>query len=188
MPLTRGLLPNTTKWFDSLVEVLRTFSPDAFAYGLASWSWLGVHGKTPRFTNAFGDVFLESLEGWWFLDTVEGSLELRWSTAVDLYTELDSPDGRANLLLEDILLAALHRVGLRDDEVLTFTPHPAVGGRLNAESVEPVRFELALRLAGQMHQQLHVPSSPILLGHAQAEPAEPAEPRRPVGWDDLWSS
>jgi hypothetical protein len=169
--------------------MLRTFSPDAFAYGLASWSWLGVHGKTPRFTNLFGDVFLESLEGWWFLDTVEGSLELRWSTAVDLYTELDSPDGRADLLLEDVASEARSRVTLRDDEVLAFNPHPAVGGRLNAASVEPVRFELALRLTGQMHQQLRVPSSPLLLGHAHEQYTFPApQPaREPAAWDDLWS-
>jgi len=173
-------LPNTIKWFDSLVEVLRTFAPDAFAYGLASWSWLGVHGKTPRFTNAFGDVFLESLEGWWFLDTVEGTLELRWGTAVDLYTELDSAEGRANFLLEDILQEALQRVALRDDEVLTFTPHPAVGGGLNAHSVEPVRFELALRLIGQMHEQLRASSPPPLLAHTTG-PQTAVHPGRPDG-------
>ena len=172
------------------MEILRTFSPAAFAYGLATWTWLGVHGKTPRFANAFGDVFLESLEGWWFLDTVEGSLELRWATAVDMYDELDSADGRANFLLEDVLVEANQlRLTLRPDEVFTFTPHPAVGGRLNAESVEPVRFELALRLAGQMHQQLRVRSAPLLLGHDavaghQRDPygAGYAEDRSPAGF------
>jgi hypothetical protein len=163
---TEALLSHTTEWFDAHVELLRTFSPDAFAYGLASWSWLGVHDKTPRFTTAFGDVFLESLEGWWFLDTVEGSLQLRWATAVDMYTELDSPEGRTEVLLQDVVEEA-ERWGatLQPDEVFTFAPHPAVGGRLAADCVEPVRFELALRLAGQMHQELRVPSSPMLFGH-----------------------
>ena len=54
--------------------MLRAFSPEVFCHRLASWSWLGVQDKTPRFTTAFGDVFLETLEGWWFLDTIEGSL------------------------------------------------------------------------------------------------------------------
>ncbi|SKC75588.1 hypothetical protein [Krasilnikoviella flava] len=171
------------------MELLRTFAPDAFAYGLASWSWLGVHGKTPRFTTVFGDVFLESLEGWWFLDTIEGSLELRWNTAVELYTELDSADGRADLLLEDLCREAVDAgTQPRPDEVLTFSPHPALGGRLHADFVAPVRFELALRLTGDMHHQLRSTldpaPSPLLLGHAPAPvPApfswEPAADRRP---------
>jgi len=162
------------------VELLRAFSPDAFAYGLTSWSWLGVHGKTPRFTTVFGDVFLESLEGWWFLDTIEGSLELRWSTAVDLYAELDSPDGRADLLLED-LYRDVDRRGtvLEPDEVLTFSPHPALGGRLHADHVEPVRLELALRLTGDLHLALRrqagaVPEA-LLLGHVPAPAQAPVQ-------------
>ncbi|GAA1718777.1 hypothetical protein GCM10009809_13300 [Isoptericola hypogeus] len=152
------------------MELLRAFSPDAFAYGLASWSWSGVHGKTPRFTTAFGDVFLESLEGWWFLDTIEGSLELRWPSAVDMYAELDSPDGRADLLLED-LCHEVHSRGVAPapDEVLTFAPHPAVGGRLHADHVAPVRLELALRLTGDLHLALRRESGAVpealLLGH-----------------------
>ncbi|MCA5892076.1 DUF1851 domain-containing protein [Isoptericola sp. NEAU-Y5] len=152
------------------MELLRAFSPDAFAYGLTSWSWLGVHGKTPRFTTGFGDVFLESLEGWWFLDTIEGSLELRWPTAVDLYAELDSPDGRSDLLLEDVFREAHARgVVLRPDEVFAFSPHPAVGGRLHAEGVAAVRLELALRLTGDMHLALRREAGAVgdglLLGH-----------------------
>lgn len=167
------------------MELLRTFAPGAFAYGLASWSWLGVHGKTPRFTTVFGDVFLESLEGWWFLDTIEGSLELRWATAVEMYTELDSPDGRADLLLEDLCREVLD-AGLdpRPDEVLAFSPHPAIGGRLHADHVAPLRFELALRLTGEMHHQLRAtldPSpSPLLLGHDDARPPAAALGR---SWD-----
>jgi hypothetical protein len=171
------------------VQILRTFSPDAFAFGLASWAWLGVHDKTPRFTTPFGDVFLESLEGWWLLDTIDGSLELRWATAVDLYAELDSPDGRANILLEDIVWEAESRgATLRPDEVFTFAEHPALGGRMNADAVVPVRFELALHLAGQLHQQLQAPPpappSPLLLGH---DPALHAS-RYPASWNEYPAS
>ncbi|AEG43137.1 T6SS immunity protein Tdi1 domain-containing protein [Isoptericola variabilis] len=161
------------------MDLLRTFDRDAFEYGLAAWSWLGVRGRTPRFATAFGDVFLESLEGWWFLDTVEGSLRLRWSTAVEMYAELESPDGRAEILLQDVVDDAARRgATLRPDEVFAFTPHPAVGGRLSADCVEPVRFELALRLAGRLHEQLRVPASPLLLGHVTAPAASPG---------DVWS-
>ncbi|ACZ32110.1 hypothetical protein Xcel_3109 [Xylanimonas cellulosilytica DSM 15894] len=153
--------------------MLRSFSPSAFAFGLASWSWLGTHGKTPRFTTAFGDVFLESLDGWWLLDTIEGTLTLRWANAVDLYTELDSPQGREEILLEDILVEAIEAgVELREDEVLAFMPHPAAGGRLAADACSPIRFELALSLAGQVHGELlraaGAPApSPLLWQHVQ---------------------
>ncbi|WP_205710833.1 T6SS immunity protein Tdi1 domain-containing protein [Isoptericola sp. BMS4] len=169
--------------------MLRAFDPGAFAYGLTSWSWLGVHGKTPRFTTAFGDVFLESLEGWWFLDTLEGSLELRWPTAVELYAELESPEGRGDLLLEDICQEVAARgVVAAPDEVFTFSPHPAVGGRLHAERVEPVRLELALRLTGDMHLALRRSSglvSPALpmdrraSEHSSPQPA--VQPARGLG-------
>jgi hypothetical protein len=166
---------NITKWFDSHVQMLRSFTPDAFAYGLASWSWLGIDGKTPRFTTVFGDVFLESLEGWWLLDTIEGTLTLRWATAVDLYDELDSTSGREEILLEDILMEALQRgVQPRPDEVLTFMPHPVLGGRLSGDSCVAVRFELALRLAGQVHSELARAASPAPSPMLWA-PAAPAE-------------
>ncbi|WP_179951004.1 hypothetical protein [Xylanimonas oleitrophica] len=176
------------------MQILRTFTPDAFTFGLASWSWLGVHGKTPRFTTAFGDVFLESLEGWWLLDTIEGTLTLRWATAVDLYAELDSREGREEILLEDIYLEA-HRLGLRprEDEVLAFSPHPALGGRLSAENCTPVRFELALRLAGEVHQEL-LRTSPTAASPSWSQvhelspweqaPTDPAPGSwQPSGWD-----
>lgn len=150
------------------MDLLRPFTPSAFAYGLASWSWVGVSDKTPRFASLFGDVFLESLEGWWFLDTVEGTLELRWRTAVELTTELESADGRNELLLEDLVLEALqHGVVPQDDEVLAFMPHPRLGGRLSAEAAVPMRLELALRLSGEVHRYASgAQPSPLLLGHS----------------------
>lgn len=140
------------------MQMLRTFSREAFEFGLASWRWLGISGKTPRFTTLFGDVFLESLEGWWFLDTVEGTLELRWTTAVDMYAELETPEGRATYLLDDLVREATRR-GLRlaPDEVYAFQPHPATGGEMSIEYVTMVRFALAVGWSGQVHEQLRWP-------------------------------
>jgi hypothetical protein len=150
------------------VEHLRPFAPSAFAYGLDAWPWLNLHGMTPRLATVFGDVLVESLEGWWFLDTVEGTFERRWPTAVELAAELDSPEGRQELLLEDLVLEAADLgVVPGPDEVLTFIPHPALGGRLSADAAVPVRFELALRLAGEVHAQFRTSApSPLLLGHS----------------------
>ncbi|WP_418275107.1 hypothetical protein ACNHYB_09550 [Isoptericola jiangsuensis] len=158
------------------MEHLRPFAPSAFEYGLAAWPWLDLRGMTPRLATVFGDVLVESLEGWWFLDTVEGTFERRWPTAVELAAELDSPDGRQELLLEDVVLAAAERgVVPEADEVLTFMPHPALGGRLHADAAVPVRFELALRLAGEVHARFRTPApSPLLLGHSLEHQAQEA--------------
>lgn len=137
------------------MQMLRTFAKDAFRFGLASWRWLGISGKTPRFTTCFGDVFLESLEGWWFLDTMEGTLELRWTTAVDMYAELEAAEGRATYLMDDLVRDAEQR-GLRlgRKDVFTFNPHPALGGEMTADHLTTMRFSLALNWAGTMHEQL----------------------------------
>jgi hypothetical protein len=172
------------------VEHLRPFAPSAFEYGLAAWPWLDLRGMTPRLATVFGDVLVESLEGWWFLDTVEGTFERRWPTAVELAAELDSPDGRQELLLEDLVLAAAERgVVPRPDEVLTLMPHPALGGRLHADAAVPMRFELALRLAGEVHNSFRAATaSPLLLGHSLQHDAgrsvQPASARHsaPSGW------
>ncbi|MCL1871134.1 MAG: hypothetical protein FWF90_12065 [Promicromonosporaceae bacterium] len=165
--------------------MLRSFSPQAYAFGLSAWSWLGLHDKTPAFTTTFGDVFLESAEGWWLLDTIEGTLTLRWRTLDELYAELDSDQGRDEILLEDILEEVLDAcVWLRDDEVYAFVPHPAAGGRLAAQSCSPLRFELALSLAGQVHAELLRAAAPApspMLWTAEP-PAAPAPERAAPAW------
>lgn len=137
------------------MQMLRTFAKDAFRFGLTSWRWSGIAGKTPRFTTCFGDVFLESLEGWWFLDTMEGTLELRWSTAVDMYAELESAQGRATYLMDDLVRDAEQRgMRLGPKDIFTFSPHPALGGDMTADQLTTMRFALALNWAGTMHEQL----------------------------------
>lgn len=180
------------------MQMLRTFAKDAFRFGLASWRWLGISGKTPRFTTCFGDVFLESLEGWWFLDTMEGTIELRWSTAVDMYAELEAAEGRATYLMDDVVRDAEQR-GLRlgRKDVFTFNPHPALGGEITADHLTTMRFSLALNWAGTMHGQLRQdavssaqqPQAPSATHWAVAAPpvrvdtAHPAyaEPHPPTG-------
>jgi hypothetical protein len=139
------------------MQMLRTFAKDAFRFGLSSWRWLGISGKTPRFTTCFGDVFLESLEGWWFLDTMEGTLELRWSTAVDMYAELEAVEGRTTYLMDDVVRdAELRGLRLGRKDVFTFNPHPALGGEMTADNLTTMRFSLALNWAGTMHGQLRL--------------------------------
>lgn len=158
------------------MHLTREFSPVAYDFALASWNWLGVTDQVPRFTSYFGDVFLESPAGWWFLDTVEGTLEMRWRTRAEVFEELESADGRAEYLLEETLHQAEQRgMSLADDEVFAFVPPPAVTGTMAVENLAPLRFAIAASLSGRIHQQLR--------GAAAATPvlsAAPVPPVRPV--------
>ena len=138
------------------VHLIREFAPDAYEFALSSWSWIGTGDKTPRFASCFGDMFLESPDGWWFLDTVEGTLERRWSSMDAMFADLEGEDGRAEFLLEETLNAALGQ-GLRlgDDEVFAFLPPPAVTGTMSVDSLAPLRFAIAANLAGRIHGELN---------------------------------
>lgn len=138
------------------VHLIREFAPDAYDFALSSWSWIGTGDKTPRFASCFGDMFLESFDGWWFLDTVEGTLERRWNTMDAMFADLEGSDGRAEYLLEETLNAALEQ-GLRlaDDEVFAFLPPPAVTGTMSVDSLAPLRFAIAANLAGRIHGELN---------------------------------
>ena len=170
------------------MKLLRTFPKVAFEFGLASWRWMGLREQTPRFATCFGDIFLESLDGWWFLDTVEGTLELRWNSAVTMYAELESPEGRATYLMDDLVREARGRgMLLGEEDVYTFNPHPAVGGELGVDGLSTMRFELALNWVGQMHDSVLHSSGEIRLpplpdGGRRAAAAPANEP-----WDSAWA-
>lgn len=138
------------------VHLIREFAPDAYEFALSSWSWIGAGGKTPRFASCFGDMFLEAQDGWWFLDTVEGTLERRWNTMDDMFADLEGEDGRAEYLLEETLNAALDQgMQLGEDEVFAFLPPPAVTGTMSVDSLAPLRFAIAANLAGRIHGELN---------------------------------
>jgi len=138
------------------VHLIREFAPDAYEFALSSWSWIGIGDKTPRFASCFGDMFLESLDGWWFLDTVEGTLERRWNTMDAMFADLQGADGRAEYLLEETLNTALEQgLQLGDGEVFAFLPPPAVTGTMSVSSLAPLRFAIATNLAGRIHGELN---------------------------------
>ncbi|MFD7307879.1 hypothetical protein [Promicromonospora sp. NPDC059942] len=101
-------------------------------------------------------MFLESQDGWWFLDTVEGTLERRWNSMDDMFADLEGEDGRAEYLLEETLNTALDQgMRLGDDEVFAFLPPPAVTGTMSVNSLAPLRFAIAANLAGRIHGELN---------------------------------
>ncbi|WP_125775975.1 T6SS immunity protein Tdi1 domain-containing protein [Antribacter gilvus] len=158
------------------MHLIREFAPDAYEFALSSWSWLGVDDKLPRFTSCFGDMFLESADGWWFLDTVEGTLERCWDSMDQMFAELETEDGRAEYLLEETLNQAVaHGLVLAEDEVFAFLPPPAVTGTMNVDSLAPLRFAIAANLSGRIHGELRgiVPDGGLPALAAGLAPAQP---------------
>ncbi|WIM97859.1 hypothetical protein ACTOB_001415 [Actinoplanes oblitus] len=140
------------------MELTKQFSDDQYATALESWSWLlEPHGKTPRFTSLFGDVFLEDEEGaWWFLDTFEGELVHGWASRAQLIAELETEEGQDRYLLGSLAMAAFHRRGLSlsDDEVYAYAPPPVITRSFAVDEIQVFRFTVAINLAGQLHRQL----------------------------------
>lgn len=170
------------------MKLLRTFPKVSFEFGLSSWQWLGLREQTPRFATCFGDIFLESLDGWWFLDTVEGTLELRWASAVTMYAELESPEGRATYLMDDLVRDARSRgIHLGEDDVYAFNPHPALGGELGVNGLSAMRFELAVNWVGQMHDQILHSSGEIRLPPMPDDGRRTGQSRATAAWDGAWS-
>jgi hypothetical protein len=51
---------------------------------LEAWDWIDFSGKQPFITTCFGDVFFESEDGIFFLDSIGGTLERVADTNEDL--------------------------------------------------------------------------------------------------------
>lgn len=137
------------------VRLTKHFPPNRYTRGLASWTWLDLSGKTPRFASLFGDVFFEADDGWWFLDTVEGTLTHPWDGRIPMDFTLATRDGRDRYLLAPLARAAVARgVEAADDEVYVFVPPPIVRGSLDADAIQALDFVAALNIAGQIHRQI----------------------------------
>jgi hypothetical protein len=146
------------------MEPIKRFSPEQYEQALDSWSWLDLAGKTPQFASLFGDLFLESPEGWWYLDTIEGGLEQVWQTGAQLQAALNTPEGRDQYLLLGLAKEAERRgVSLAENEVYSLTPPPVLGGELDAANISALDFVVAVDLAGQIHDQVRKlpPGTPI---------------------------
>ncbi|GID97267.1 hypothetical protein ACFQFC_17325 [Amorphoplanes digitatis] len=144
------------------MELTKQFSDDQYAAALESWSWLDLHGKTPRFASLFGNIFLEDEHGaWWFLDTLGGELTPGWASRAELIADLETEEGQDQYLLGALAMAAFHRRGLslNDDEVYAYAPPPIVTGSFNVDEIQVFRFSVVVNIAGQLHQQLQHPSA-----------------------------
>jgi hypothetical protein len=138
------------------VDLTKTFSAEHYARALESWQWLGIERLTPVFTSLFGDVFFRSEEGWWYLSSLAGSLDLLWRTDVELYGELATEEGQDDYLMGVFPMAAARNgLLLGPGDVYVFAPPPVFGGPIAVENMMVLDFAVAAAINGQMHQQLN---------------------------------
>jgi hypothetical protein len=152
--------------FNRRVELTRRFTPEQFAHGLQSWQWIGIDAKVPLFTSPFADVFFRADDGFWWLDTLEGSLTRPWANAEELKADLATVKGQDRYLLAGLAWGAESR-GLvpGSDEVYGFKTPPCLGAAIDVENVEAIDFVVSLHLAGQLHEQIrNMPSGTRISG------------------------
>jgi len=138
------------------MELTRHFPSEVLAAALEDWAWLPeLAGKEPLVLSAFGDVFLTSEDGIWFLDTIEGTVTRQWDHAADLQDALNSIEGQDRYLLLGLVEAAAD-AGIEPDpsQVLAFKKAPILGGEFAVENLQVSDFKVALSLSGQLHRQL----------------------------------
>ena len=137
------------------MQLTKTFSSEQYRDALEGWLWAGVEGKTPILTTLFGDVFLQDARGYWFLDSIQGSLTLQWESRDAIQATLDSPEGQDQYLLAGLAWAAEKRgLILESNEVYDFRMAPVFGGAIVADNVTKMDFVVSLNIAGQIHRQV----------------------------------
>lgn len=135
------------------VDLTKTFAREQYARGLEAWSWIGIGRRVPLFTSLFADVCFESHDGYWWLDTVDGTLTKPWETAEELNAELETAEGQERYLFGGLVLdAELRGLVPGPDEVLGFAVAPSVGGGYGVENLEVIDFVTRLHMSGQLHR------------------------------------
>lgn len=149
---------------DTGMELTKVFAPERFAQGLESWGWIGLEAKVPVLASLFGDVIFQGEDGFWWLDTVEGSLNRRWQDLNALRAELNTADGQERYLLASLARVAEQR-GLNPttEQVYDFQRPPVLGGELSVDNLGVIDFVVGLNIAGQIHEQVRdlPPGTPI---------------------------
>lgn len=142
------------------MDLTRTATRQQFARALSTWGWAGVDRKLPLFTSLFGDVFLESYDGYWWLDSVRGTLTKPWETAEAMDADLDSARGQERFLRSRLVFdAELHGLLPDDGQVYGFTVAPVLGGAVHVDNLELMELTLRLHLTGQLHAWLRSSAS-----------------------------
>jgi hypothetical protein len=102
----------------------------------------------------FGGLFLQDASGFWFLDSIAGSLEQICSSRAELQTTLDSEYGRNRFLMVQLATEAEEKgLKLGTNEIYDIDPPPVLGGTISVDYVIKIDFAVSLHMSGQIHQQ-----------------------------------
>jgi hypothetical protein len=122
---------------------------------LEAWDWLDFSGKTPFITTCFGDVFFESNEGIYFLDSIGGSLDKVASSKSELQVILNTPDGQDHFLMAGLVSVARDSgLILEDGECYDFKISPALSGPMELSNLQKMSFKVSLHIGGQLIKQI----------------------------------
>jgi T6SS immunity protein Tdi1, C-terminal len=137
------------------VDLTTTFSTEQYRRALESWRWLDFSGKEPIFASLFGDLFFRSHDGFWHLNTLEGTFTRPWQDAASLRAALDTDDGQDEYL-QGVWAMGADRRGLSvgPDEMYIFAVPPVLGGPISVEAVETIDFVVGHTFLGQIHDQV----------------------------------
>jgi hypothetical protein len=138
-----------------LMDLTRTFTPEQFAAALESWQWIGLQDLDPWFSTAFGDVFLLGDDGVYWLDICSGELTRPFASAEEAQTVLATDDGLDEYLLAGLVFAAAEAgITASGSNILDFKVPPVLGGDFEVANLRVTDFEVAVSLAGQLHEQI----------------------------------
>jgi hypothetical protein len=155
-------------WSNHRVQLTKEFGAEDYAGALESWDWLGVGGAAPVLATLFGDVIVQTPEGFAFLDTVEGTFTVAWPDRESVEVALQTQDGQDRYLMGELALAAAEQgIVPGPEQVLSFIHPPVLGGALTVDNLEVQDFVVATNIAGQIHHQvLDLPAGTPIAGVA----------------------
>ena len=149
--LYKGLAP---KGIISFVRLTKQFDRTTFEQALDSWAWLELDGKIPLLASLFGDVIMQDPTGYWFLDTVEGSLTRTWASQQEVQAALDTADGQDQYLLGGLAVASAETgLVLAESEVYSFKVPPVLGGGFDLVNVGLIEALVLPTLRGRWRCQ-----------------------------------
>jgi len=104
---------------------------------------------------AFGDVFFESDEGIFFLDSLSGTLDKVSNTKAELQNVLNTPDGQDHYLMAGLVsIARENGLILESGECYDFKVSPSLNGAMDLENLQKMDFKVSLNISGQITKQI----------------------------------
>jgi len=130
-------------------------SYDDILDGLESWDWIDFSEKTAFITTAFGDVFFESNDGIYFLDSLGGTLDKVSNTKAELQNILNTADGQDHYLMAGLVAAARESgLILEPSECYDFKVSPSLNGSMELDNLQKMNFKVSLNISGQITKQI----------------------------------